>query len=326
MTFGTPDWGCDEETSKKIVAAYFEAEGNFIDTANNYGGGKTEEILGRVLKDYPREDMVVATKGFLKIRPNILGRGSSRKYIINELEVSLRRLQMDFVDILYLHGPDPITPVEETMKTLDTLICQGKVRYIGISNYPAWKFVKANGIAEAMGWDKFVVGQYLYNLIDREAEREVVPAAVDQGVGITAFSALAGGILTGKYDASADAIPEGSRLHFRAGVDGPRFWHDHGRHVVEGVAKISQETGYSMPELALGWLAAQDHVVSSIVGARSEEQIIETLKAFKKPLPEEVVAKLDEASDRYLGWLHGFGAGQKKGFVEQAEPFVSGQF
>lgn len=199
MTFGNEAWGCDLEASKSIVEAFLDAGGNFIDTADLYSKGESEVILGKALKGKDLNQLVIASKCWFPMDESPNGRGLSRKHIVQACEASLKRMGLEHMDLYQIHGPDPYTPVEETMRALDDLITSGKVRYVGCSNLYAWQLVKANAAAEMRGFEKFVSGQYLYNLVRRDIETEILPACVDQGMGILCWSPLAAGLLTGKY-------------------------------------------------------------------------------------------------------------------------------
>jgi aryl-alcohol dehydrogenase-like predicted oxidoreductase len=176
MTFGTPDWGCDEKESHEIIQAYLDAGGNFIDTADVYAGGKSEEIIGTFMPQIKRDEVVIASKCFFPMGGFPNAQGLSRKHIIASCDNSLKRLKTDYIDLYYIHGPDPISSMEETMRAMDDLVRQGKVLYLGCSNLFGWQIAKAAGIAARMNLETLVAGQYLYNLINREPEREIIPA------------------------------------------------------------------------------------------------------------------------------------------------------
>ena len=296
MTFGMPDWGCDQETSSRITNRFIDAGGNFIDTADMYSNGVSEKMLGQAIREHRREDLVVATKCFFRTNKTANAKGLSRKHVIEACEASLRRLGTDFIDLYQIHGPDPFTPVEETMKSLDDLIRKGAVRYIGCSNLFAWQIVKANGISERCGLYRFCSGQYLYNLIKRDIEREILPACRDQGMGIICWSPLAGGFLTGKYPRS-DAPESGSRIAHRANVDIPRYWHDHGFNITDAVADVAKEIGKTTSQVSLGWLLADPTVASVIVGVRNADQIEDNVAVGDWDLDPEIRGKLSEAAE-----------------------------
>lgn len=272
MTFGMKDWGCDFETSAAITRRFIEAGGNFIDTADVYSGGASEEMLGKVLADYDRDDLVLATKCWFRTRSSPNAKGLSRKHIYEAVEASLRRLKTDYIDLYQIHGPDPFTPLEETMVTLDSLVRSGKVRYLGCSNYYAWQIVKANGIARIMGGTTLISGQHLYNLLKRDVEREILPACSDQGMGILCWSPLASGMLAGKYK-QMQAPPSEWRVGKRPDIDIPRYWNDDSFRIIDEVIAVAAETEHSPAQVALAWLLADRRVTSVIVGARTIDQM-----------------------------------------------------
>ncbi len=202
-TFGQKEWGCSEETAINILNAYSEQGGNFIDTADQYADTMSEQIIGKWLKTKNRDDFVIASKCFFPISDNINRRGLSRKNIIQACDASLKRLGTDYIDLYQLHNQDPQTPLEETVSALEYLVQQGKIRYLGLSNYPSWKVTKLNSIAKEKNFSKFISGQYLYNLLKRDIEKEILPACIDSEIGVMCWSPLSGGMLTGKYTNSS---------------------------------------------------------------------------------------------------------------------------
>lgn len=295
MTFGQDDWGCDAATSKTIVRAFVDAGGTFIDTADAYAGGHSETILGNVVKEHRRDGLVIATKAFFRQGPAPTDRGLSRKHILDACDASLQRLRMDYVDLYQIHGPDPRTPLDETMRALDDLVRAGKVRYVGCSNLYAWQIVKANALADRVGGTRFCSGQYLYNLVTRDVEREILGACEDQGVGLICWSPLAAGLLTGKYR-QAPAPDAGTRMALRAQYDVKRYWHDHGFRVAREVTALAHEVGRTPHELALAWLLYDRRVSSVIVGARTAEQIRQNAGAGDLDLDAPMRHRLDEAA------------------------------
>ena len=199
MTFGNKDWGCDLDTARAIVKSFVAGGGNFIDTADMYSGGESEKMLADILKDCRRDDIVLATKAWFPTGEPVTARGLSRKHIVEACEASLKRLGTDFIDLYQFHGPDPFTPMEESLRAADDLIRAGKVRYLGCSNFYGWQIARSNGIAERRGFEKLVSAQHLYNLVRRDIEREVLPAAEAEGLGMICWSPLAAGMLSGKY-------------------------------------------------------------------------------------------------------------------------------
>ena len=318
MTFGAEPWGCDEKEAHRIVARYLEAGGNFIDTANNYAGGKTEEILGSCMKELKRTEFVLATKCYFPVGAKPNSQGSSRKHIIASCETSLRRLKTDYIDVFYLHGPDPLVPAEEVMETLDVLVRQGKILYPACSNLFGWQIAKAQETAKRYGRSGFICGQYLYNLIQRDVEAEVIPAMLDYGVGILAWSPLGGGLLTGKY-AGMEKPPAGSRIEARIKVDGPRFWHEKGFAVVAKLKALAANTGLPMAKLAISWLLTKKFLSSVIIGVKSLEQLEQNLEVGDWDLPEDVAKKLDELSARDKDYLSWFNENNYRNFSKAAE-------
>jgi aryl-alcohol dehydrogenase-like predicted oxidoreductase len=305
MTFGVKDWGCDRKTSKELINQYLDAGGNFIDTADIYAGNASEEIIGEALKDKKRDEIVLATKCFFRTGKSPNAKGLSRKHIMEACEASLRRLQTDTIDLYYMHGADPFTPLEETMRTLNDLVRQGKVRYLGCSNIFAWQILKANGISALFNLEKLTCGQYLYNLIIREAEREVLPACKDQGMGMTCWSPLGGGILLGKYKKEEKPSP-GTRLYYRTEIDGPRFWHQRGFEMVKKLDALSQKTGISKIQLALSWPLHDKRVTSVILGVKTSEQLKENLVVADWDLPDEIWEEVNHETALDLGHLTQF--------------------
>ncbi len=305
MTFGAKDWGCDEKTSRVIIHRYLEAGGNFIDTADIYAGGVSEEIIGEALKERKRDEIVLATKCFFRTGKSPNAKGLSRKHILEACEASLRRLKTDYIDLYYMHGADPFTPMEETMRTLNDLVRQGKVRYLGCSNIFAWQILKANGISALYNLERLSCGQYLYNLINREAEREVLPACEDQGMGFTCWSPLGGGILLGKYRPDEAPSP-GTRLYYRAEVDGPRFRHQRGFEMARKLEEFSQKTGISKAQLALAWPLHDRRVTSLIIGVKTVEQLDQNLIVGDWDLPQEIWQEMNRETAQDLGHLTQF--------------------
>lgn len=305
MTFGAENWGCDEAESHAILREFIAAGGNFIDCADIYAGGRAEEIVGYFLPEVNRDDLVIASKCYFPTGPKPNQSGLSRKHVMAACEGSLKRLRTDHIDLYYLHGPDPVTPYEETLRALEDLVRQGKVRYLGVSNLFAWQMAKAAGVAARLGVSPFVAGQYIYSLIHRELEWELLPAAADHGIGITAYSPLGGGLLTGKYRGQA-APAAGTRHAFRSAVDGPRFWNPTGFAAVEAVGEVARESGIGAATLAIGWPLGRRGVSSVVIGARSAAQLAENLEAGERDLPAEVWSRLEERTrpqGDYLAWF-----------------------
>jgi len=286
LNFGAPGWGRGEQEARAILKAFFDGGGNFIDTANVYVGGTAEEIVGRFLPEIPREEVVLASKAYMPVssRPNFFG--GSRKHILASCEASLRRLGTDYLDLYYLHGPDPVTPLEETLRAYDDLVRQGKVRYVGVSNLFGWQVATATGIAARLALASPVAGQYIYSPIHRELEQEVIPAAVAGGIGLTCYGVFGAGLLAGKYAGMAEPNP-GSRMQLRMAVDGGRFWHAKGHRAAAAIQAVSQRTGISMAQLAVAWPLGRRFVSAVVLGVSSPEQMREDLRAADWDMPRE---------------------------------------
>ncbi|MEV0473345.1 aldo/keto reductase, partial [Streptomyces prunicolor] len=285
MTYGLPDrgtheWTLDEEASRPLIRQALEAGINFLDTANVYSDGTSEEITGRALKDFARRDEVVlATKVHGRMHDGPNGSGLSRKAIMTEIDHSLERLGTDYVDLYQIHRADPHTPVEETMEALHDLVKAGKVRYIGASSMYAWQFAKHQHVAERHGWTKFVSMQNHYNLLYREEEREMLPLCADQGVGVLPWSPLARGRLTRDWGTTTE----------RSSTDnfGNRLYQDGDRAIVEAVTRIAGDRGVPRAQVALAWLLHQSTVAAPIVGAGKLQHIEDAVatKLLSRDMP-----------------------------------------
>lgn len=297
LGLGTNAFGkrADQDTSIRIIHHALDRGVNFIDTANIYAGTESERIIGQALQGR-RQEAVLATKAGMVMGQGPNGRGSSRYHLMQELENSLKRLRTDYVDLYQIHTFDPHTPLEETLRTLDDMVRSGKVRYIGASNYAAWELMKAIGISEAKGLNRFVSTQVSYSLADRTPERELVPMCLDQGVGIIPYFPLAGGILTGKYSLENRA-PEQSR----ADTD-PNF----SRFVIDRNIRLGQEVGQLAADLelapsglSLAWLMGRPAVSTVIVGATRTSQLEDNLRSVEMTLSEETIQELDRISEPF---------------------------
>ena len=293
MTFGAPDWGCDEKESHAIIKGYIEGGGNFIDTADVYAGGKSEEIIGTFMPQIKRDEVVLASKCYFPMGNVPNAQGVSRKHIMASCEASLKRMQTDYIDLYYIHGPDPVSPMEETMRALDDLVRQGKVRYLGCSNLFGWQLAKACGVAARMNLEGLIAGQYLYNLINREPEREIIPAAIDHAVGITCYSPLGAGLLTGKYLGMSEPAA-GTRHSFRTQVDGPRFWHPRGFKTAEILSGVAKDSDIPMARLAIAWPLKRRFVASVIIGVKSAEQLAANMELGDWDMPDDIFQTLEE--------------------------------
>lgn len=301
MTFGQKEWGCDQDTSSAIVRTFVEAGGNFIDTANGYSGGESERMLGVALKDYARDHLVVATKCWFPTDKAVTARGLNRKHIIEACEASLKRLNLDYIDLYQFHGPDPHTPIEETLRAADDLVRAGKVRYLGCSNFYGWQIATANTLAEAKGYERLVSAQHLYNLVRRDIEREVLPASDHAGLGMICWSPLAAGMLTGKYRDKTTPDAD-TRIGIQSAITLPRYWFEDSLKMIDKVVEVANRLGHTPSQVALSWLFGDKRVTAAIIGARRVEQVAENLVAGDLDLPAEVRDELTEAMPLKLGY------------------------
>ena len=311
MTFGGQEdmWGkigqLQQAQAEELVGRALDAGINFIDTADVYSGGRSEEITGQALKNLkvPRENVVVATKVFGETgSAGVNSRGSSRFHIIQSVKASLKRLQLDHIDLYQLHGFDPATPMEETLYALDTLVQHGHVRYIGVSNWAAWQIAKALGISERLGLARFASLQAYYTIAGRDLERELVPMMQSENVGLMVWSPLAGGLLSGKYDRDGKSEAGGRRVEF----DFPPVNKDRAFDCVDVMHTIADSKGVSVAQIALAWLLHQQAVTSVIIGAKRPEQLDDNLAATTVQLSDEELKQLDAVSAlprEYPGWM-----------------------
>ena len=312
MTFGgTADQGVwkaigslGQDVVDDIVRRALKAGVNFVDTADVYSFGQSEELLGQSLKNLGvrREDVVIATKVYGEMGPRPNDRGASRGHIMDSVKASLKRLQTDHIDLYQIHANDTVTPIEETLRALDDLVRQGHVRYVGVSNWQAWKIAKALGISERMGLERFETLQAYYTIAGRDLERELVPMLQSEKLGLMVWSPLAGGLLSGKYGPGAPD-PENSR---RAVFDFPPVDKERAWKIIAVMREIGEAHGVSVARVALAWLLAKPHVMSVIIGAKSIEQLDDNLAAVGLRLSDEDMARLDEVSalpDEFPGWM-----------------------
>lgn len=297
LGLGTNAFGkrADQDTSIRIIHHALDRGVNFIDTANIYAGTESERIIGLALEGR-RQEAVLATKAGLVMGQGPNGCGSSRYHLMQELENSLKRLRTDYVDLYQIHTFDPHTPLEETLRTLDDMVRSGKVRYIGASNYAAWELMKAIGISEAKGLNRFVSTQVSYSLADRTPERELVPMCLDQGVGIIPYFPLAGGILTGKYSLENRA-PEQSRADTDPNFS--RFVIDRNIRLGQEVGRLAADLELAPSSLSLAWLMGRPAVSTVIVGATRTSQLEDNLRSVEMTLSEETIQELDRISEPF---------------------------
>ena len=289
-------WGnSDVAEATRLVDICLEAGVNFFDTADVYSQGTSEEILGKAVAGR-RSSVLISTKATFRMGEGPNDLGSSRYHLIQACEASLRRLGTDYIDVYHLHGFDQITPVEETLQTLNTLVESGKVRYIACSNFSGWHLMKSLAVSEKYGWARYVAHQAYYSLIGREFEWELMPLAIDQKVGTIVWSPLGWGRLTGKLRRN-QPLPKVSRLHETA-EQGPQVEGEHLYKVLDVLEEVARETAKSVPQVALNWLLQRPTVANIIIGARNEEQLRQNLAAVGWNLTAEQIRRLNVASEK----------------------------
>ena len=309
LCLGTAVFGAQTsaEESFAILDRAAEAGINFIDTANSYPMnvpmselGRSEEIVGRWLRGR-REDFFLATKAGAPVGPGAWHRGTSRKHLLASIDASLRRLESDYVDLFQLHFDDPDTPIDETVEALDTIVRSGKARYVGLSNFLAYRVVRMLGRQEALGLAKVVSVQPRYNLLFRQIERELLPMAEQENLAVMPFNPLAGGLLTGKY--KLDVQPDEGRFSEQSGIFGQayqeRYWHEREFNTIRHLTEISGEQKVALPTLALAWVLANPAITSAIIGASRVDQLDATLAAVNLVVENGLRARLDEISLEY---------------------------
>ncbi len=294
----------DQAGADELIKTSVESGVNFIDTADVYSEGHSERILGQSLKNLniARKDIVIATKAYGRMGPGKNDVGASRGHLMDAIDGSLRRLQMDYVDLYQIHATDLYTPIEETLRALDTLVRQGKVRYVGCSNWQAWRLMKALGISEHKNLVKYDTLQAYYSIAGRDLEREIVPLLEDQKTGLLVWSPLAGGLLSGKFTRE-NQKPEGSR---RSGFDFPIVDKERTWKILDVLIPMAKERGVSVATLALAWVLAKPFVTSVIIGAKRLDQLNDNLAAAELKLDASEMKKLDEVSalpPEYPGWM-----------------------
>lgn len=319
MTFGGDGFwkvigALEQDVSTKLVKTAFDKGVTFIDTADVYSNGLSEQVLGEAIKDLPRDELVIATKLFGRMgayggdqTPEQQRRatntnlwGLSRKHVFSAIDASLDRLQLDYIDLYQVHAFDTVTPLEETLEALDEVVKSGRVRYIGLCNYAAWQIAKALGVSERNGLSRFESLQMYYSIAGRDLEREVVPLAKDQQLAILPWSPLAGGFLSGKF--TRTSAGEGRRVAF----DFPPVDKEKAYDIIDVMKEIGDARGVSVAQIALSWLLHQKHVTSVIIGAKTEAQLNDNLAATSVELSSDDLKRLDEVSKlkpEYPGWM-----------------------
>jgi len=309
MTFGGKGYWkvmgeLPQDEVNRLVKTSVDAGINFIDTANGYSEGLSEIMLGRAIKDLGlcRQQLVITTKVRIRMGPHANQVGLSRLHITDSVNDSLTRLGLSYIDMLYIHGVDPITPLEETMRGLEDVVRSGKVRYIGVSNHPAWMVMKANGYADKMGWEKFVATQNYYSIAGREIEREIAPMAISEGISIMPWSPLAGGFLSGKYTRTNEVAGDSRRDSFNF----PPVNKEKAYDIIDVLINIGQQHQVSAAQVALAWVLAQPGVTSVIIGAKNLAQLNDNISSINFKLTEEELLELNRVSDipsEYPAWM-----------------------
>lgn len=306
MTFGEDwGWGAEKAECERLVDAFADAGGNYIDTANRYTEGTSEKLVGEMVRGR-RARFVVSTKYTLTERPDDANAGGNhRKNLVQSLEGSLKRLGTDYIDLYWVHLWDPMTPIEETLRALDDAVRAGKMLYVGISDAPAWLVAQANTIAAFRGWTPFVALQVPYSLIERTPERELLPMAKALDIAVTTWGPLGAGVLTGKYTKDSPP-PAGDRLSLP--LQGETFLTDRNLEIAAAVRKVASELGATPSQVALAWVLAQREraLVVPLLGARKLSQLEDNLKALELRLPPALLAELDAASRIELGFPSDF--------------------
>ena len=288
-------WGeTDVKEATRLIEICMEAGVNFFDTADVYSQGLSEEILGEAIRPLPRDRVLISTKATFPFGQAPNNAGSSRHHLTRQIDSSLKRLKTDYIDVYHMHGFDALTPIEETLATLDNAVRTGKIRYLAASNFSGWHLQKSLALSAQYGWARYVGHQVYYSLVGRDYEWELMPQALSEGIGALVWSPLGWGRLTGKIR-RGQPLPEVSRLHKTAQM-GPAVPDDYLYKVVDVMDSLSKETGKSVPQLALNWLLRKPTVSTVIIGARNEQQLRDNLEAVRFTLSAEQVARLDEAS------------------------------
>jgi len=311
-----------QSAADELVKTSIDSGINFFDTADVYTEGESEKILGQSLKNLkiPRQHVVIATKVYGRVGPGRNDVGASRGHIMDGVEASLRRLQTDHIDLYQIHGNDPVTPVEETLRALDTLVQQGKVRYIGCSNWLAWKVAKSLGISESKNLARFDTLQAYYSIAGRDLEREIVPLLESERVGLLVWSPLAGGLLSGKYSRTRQKPADSRRAEFDFPiVDKERTWK-----ILDAMAPIAKAHECSPARISLAWLLAKSVVTSVIIGAKRHDQLLDNLAAVELTLSQDELRRLDEVSalpPEYPGWMLPFQSADRLEAVDRFKLF-----
>ncbi|MBT7988980.1 MAG: aldo/keto reductase [Anaerolineae bacterium] len=315
LALGTMIFGEQKERStpadeaERIIHRYLDAGGNHIDTANVYAGGRSEEIVGAALRNH-RDKVVLATKVRFPMGEGVNDGGLSRHHIFNSVEASLKRLQMDVIDLLYMHCWDPLTPIEESLRAFDDLVTVGKVRYIGVSNFKAWQLMKALGISEQYKWARFVAAQYQYSLVTRDIEKEYLDLCASEGVGLTPWGPLGGGFLSGKYQQNKKPTQSVQGRLATSPSHEEEAWErrniDQNWEIIAALDEVAAKHNATHSQISLAWLLSRQVVASIILGVRTIEQLDDNLGASAIELNAEDIALLDQASEKPEGYPYRF--------------------
>ena len=293
-----------EDEATQLVKTALDQDINFFDTANAYSEGLAEILLGKALKNLgiSHQSVFIATKVRLRMGEGANQVGLSKLHILDSIDDSLQRLGLSHIDLLYIHSVDPVTPLEETMRGLEDAVRSGKVRYLGVSNHPAWMVVKANSIARKMGWSKFIATQNFYSIASRDIEREIVPMAISEGIGIMPWSPLAGGFLSGKYTRDQKIAGDSRRDEF----DFPPINKEKAFDIIDVMTKIGGRYNVSAARVALSWIKDKPGVTSVIIGAKKQDQLLDNLACTQLQLTQDEIKELDAISaltPEYPGWM-----------------------
>jgi aryl-alcohol dehydrogenase-like predicted oxidoreductase len=313
MTFGRES---SEEVSRQVLDRFAEAGGNFIDTADVYSHGTSEEIVGRWLADKKRDDFIIATKVRFPMGEGPNDRGLSRKHLLAGVEASLRRLRTNYIDLYQVHCWDNVTPLEETLSTLNGLVQSGKVRYLGTSNYSGWQLQKAIDLSRRMGWEPFVCLQPLYNLLDRSTEWELLPVCQQEGLGVIPWSPLRGGWLSGTFRRGMPAPPDNTRIKTAEELGWSEAWSKYNTEptwrVLDELFAVAEAIDKHPAQVAINWLLQRPGVTAPIIGARTLEQLEVNLCSTGWALEAELMARLDQASQPEMPYPYNFIANARR--------------
>ncbi len=301
-------WGSTDVTeARRLLDVCLDAGLNMFDSADVYSAGAAEEILGEAIKGRPRDSVLISTKATFRLGNGANQVGSSRYHLVDTVHKQLKRLGTDYIDLFQLHGFDAKTPVDEVLSTLDQLVREGKIRYVGVSNFSGWHLMKSLAVADKYGYPRYVANQTYYSLVGRDYEWELMPLGLDQGLGAVVWSPLGWGRLTGKIR-RGQPLPEGSRLH-KTAEQGPPLEDGYVYRVVDALDAVAAETGKSVPQIALNWVLQRPTVSTVIIGARNEEQLKQNLGAIGWTLTPDQIKRLDEASATPLAYPYWHQAG-----------------